>query len=73
VTQPIYDIDRSRFIWKLAMDLAEVGLSETEMACVIVASKVWQSKHGRDDRALTRLINKVRQTAGTLERTEGVK
>lgn len=50
---------RSDVIWKLGRSLADRGATVNEVACVLWASKAWQSKHGTNMRALDREIVRV--------------
>jgi hypothetical protein len=50
---------RSGFIWKLAKQCAEQGLSRAEGLAVIMASQAYQSKHGSNRREAERIGDKL--------------
>ena len=51
--------DRSVVIFKIGRTLAEAGATASEIAIVLLASKVWQSKHCGDMRALEREVGRI--------------
>jgi len=51
--------DRSVVIWKIGRTLAEAGATASEIAVVLLASKVWQSKWGGNRRALEREVGRM--------------
>jgi hypothetical protein len=60
VTTPLWaNQRRSHVIWKIGRTLAEHGATASEIAVVLLASKVWQSKWGSNLRALEREVGRM--------------
>jgi hypothetical protein len=50
---------RSHVIWKISMTLIAKGATPGEVACVLRASACWRSKHGDNEQALKREIERA--------------
>ena len=59
VTAPVARGKRSDVIFKIGMTLRERGASAAEIACVLRASRCWQDKHGNNERALDREVERI--------------
>jgi hypothetical protein len=59
VTNGVATGKRSDVIFKIGRTLVELGATKAEIACVILASKAWQSKHGNRPKALDREVDRI--------------